>query len=111
MSIEISNREVLPPASSLTQEAIRRLRRNPVAVISGSLILLIVILALFAPLLARYNIDTRDPGHELMGPSASHWLGTDENGQDIFSRLLYGARASLMVGVVVEVIAVLIECL
>jgi peptide/nickel transport system permease protein len=74
------------------------LRRNPLATAGVFLVGLFVVLALFAPWLAP-----QDPAHidlptRLQAPSAHHWFGTDELGRDIFSRVVYGARISMLVG-------------
>jgi peptide/nickel transport system permease protein len=57
--------------------------------------------AVFAPLLAPYPYERQELARRLMGASAAHWMGYDELGRDIFSRLLYGARISLLVGIAV----------
>lgn len=62
--------------------------------------LFIILVALFAPLLTPYDPYVYDVIHGLQQPSASHWLGTDQNGVDILTQLLYGTRISLMVGIV-----------
>lgn len=85
-----------------------RLRRNPAAVISGTVILLLVITALVGPLVAPYAYDQEDRGSLLASPSTRHLLGTDSHGMDTMSRVIYGARVSLAVGLVVELIEVLI---
>jgi peptide/nickel transport system permease protein len=87
------------------REAWKRLRRDPVAIIGFVLIAFFVLVALFAPLLAPYAPDAQ-PGAgtitptNIPGPSAEHWFGLDELGRDEFSRVVYGARQSLLVGVV-----------
>ena len=90
--------------ASLRREAWRRLRRNPSAIVGASLIVVFVLVAVFAPLLAPYSpraCDLSDirPGF-IPGPSRAHWLGLDQNGCDELSRLIYGARYSLVIGVV-----------
>lgn len=77
----------------------RTLRHQPLAVIGLSLLTLFVIIALLAPFLAPYDPAAIDLYHRLAAPSQTHWFGTDELGRDIFSRILYGARLSLMVAV------------
>ena len=90
--------------SGLWREAFRRLVRNPSAIVGFVLVLAFVIAAVFAPQLAP-----RDPlKTDLIavadgccpGPSSEHWLGVDLLGRDMFSRILYGARYSLLIGVV-----------
>ena len=89
---------------SRTRQAFRELRRNPTAILGFVLITLFVLVALFAPLLAPYDPTSGDLKNitlnSIPGPSADHWLGLDTQGRDELSRILYGARASLLVGVV-----------
>jgi len=73
--------------------------------LSGSIILVAVAVAVLAPLLAQHDPYKVYPGQVLKGPSAQHWLGTDELGRSTASRLLYGARASLQVAFFAVVIA------
>ncbi len=98
------------PSTSPGAEAWRRLRRNPVAVVCGLYIALLLFVALFASSLAPYAYDAMDTKYGTLPapPDAHHLLGRDNLGQDVFSRLLYGARISLSVSVVVVVIEALI---
>ena len=68
-------------------------------------VLLVVILAVFAPLIARYDVAQMHARSRLQGPSAAFWFGTDNFGRDVFSRIVYGARVSLVVGIVAVGIA------
>lgn len=92
------------PAGGMWRDAFRRLLRNPAAVVGAVLVLLFVFVALFAPLLAPYAPDDANLGairpSFVPGPSAEHWLGLDTQGRDELSRLIYGARQSLIVAVV-----------
>jgi peptide/nickel transport system permease protein len=75
-----------------------RRRRLPTALIAGGTVLGIIVgLAVFAPLVTSYNPTTQDLTNILAGPSAAHWLGTDQLGRDVWSRLVYGARTDLFV--------------
>jgi peptide/nickel transport system permease protein len=91
--------------SSLGRDAWRRLRRDPMAITGAVLVLLFLVVALAAPLIAPYS-PTETPGlgtvtpTTIPGPSAEHWFGLDNLGRDEFSRIVYGARQSLIVGVV-----------
>ena len=71
------------------------------AYIGIAIAVLVTLAAIFAPLLATHAIDAQNLGTRLLPPSAEHWFGTDALGQDIYSRILFGARISLMVGVTV----------
>ncbi len=77
-------------------------RRNPLAMAGLLVILLLIVLSLLAPVLAPYDPGVQDLGNRLARPSAAHWLGTDELGRDVYSRLLYGGRITL--GMVVAVV-------
>lgn len=78
---------------------LRRLLRNPAAVFGLVVVTLVVAMAVFAPLLAPYDPNDQDLLMRLQGPSAEHWLGTDDFGRDQLSRLIYGARVSLVAAV------------
>ena len=79
----------------------RRLaRENKTAVISFVVIVLMILAAVLAPFLTPYEENDMDLLHRLSPPSAEHLLGTDEGGRDVLTRLLYGARVSLLIGVV-----------
>lgn len=93
-------------SKTLYQDAWRRLKKNKVAMVSLFCILVIALVALFAHWVAPYDPYTTDPYNKLMKPCAEHLCGTDDLGRDIFSRIIYGARVSLLVGVVCEAIAV-----
>ena len=88
----------------LTRDALRRMRRNPTAIVGLVLISLFVLVAIFAPLLAPFDpkfqrLDLIRPG-QVPGPSREFLLGLDALGRDELSRIIYGARYSLLIGVV-----------
>ena len=85
-----------------------RARGNP-AIIAGTIICAILVaLALFAPWIAPYDPNKQMLGTQLADPSAKHWLGLDSFGRDVLSRIIWGARISLWVGVVATLAAMLI---
>ena len=91
----------------------KELARQPAALFGLAIVVLVVILALAAPLIAPYSPDEQMfDGLTLegapIGPGAQFWLGTDTLGRDLFSRLLYGARTSLVIGIVANGVAVAI---
>lgn len=92
--------------SNIYRDAWRRLRKNKLAMLSLAVIILFVLMAIFAPFIAPYDPYAQDLTQKVAKPSARHWLGTDKLGRDILSRLIYGARVSLSVGLVCEAIAV-----
>jgi peptide/nickel transport system permease protein len=79
------------------KKAFRRFRKNGLAMAGLVVILLFLFAAIFGPMLAPYDFLEQDLVSALQGPSLKHWLGTDELGRDIFSRLLYGARTAALV--------------
>ncbi len=96
---------------SLWQDALRRLLHNKAAVVSMILLGIIVILAIFAPFLSPWAFDDPDWGYDFPGApnmEMKHWFGTDGNGRDLFVRTLFGARISLMVGVIATTVSLLI---
>jgi peptide/nickel transport system permease protein len=93
---------------SLTSRTIHTLLKNRLAVLGGSLVLLVFILSILAPLVAPHNPSTIDIKNILVGPSLSHPLGTDDLGRDVLSRMLWGGRISLEVGFVAVGIATII---
>jgi peptide/nickel transport system permease protein len=92
------------PPSGLWRDAWSRLRRNPGAIVGFAFLLLFVFVAVFAPLIARHG--PLDQHLALIrngccpGPSSAHWLGVDRLGRDEYARIVYGARYSLLIGVV-----------
>lgn len=91
------------------KEKLRRLaRNNKPAVVSAVLILLIILAAVFAPLVAPYGYAEQDLVNRLKAPSDAHILGTDELGRDVLSRLIYGARLSMVIGIVPTTISMII---
>ena len=93
---------------SLWTDAFNRLARNKLAVAGGVIVLLMIIIALFAPLIAPYSPSQQNYSVILQPPSTSYIMGTDLLGRDIFSRLVYGARISLSVGIFTQIIILLI---
>ncbi len=72
--------------------------RNRTASVGGVLAVLIVLVAIFAPLLSPYDPLAQDASARLAGSSAAHWLGTDDFGRDVLSRIIWGSRVSLIIG-------------
>ena len=81
---------------------LRRLARDRAALLGLVLILVLVLAAVFAPVLATHPDDVFElhPAKRLRAPGADHWLGTDRMGSDVYSRLLFGARITLLIGVI-----------
>jgi ABC-type dipeptide/oligopeptide/nickel transport system permease subunit len=86
----------------------RRFRHHPPALVGLGIILTFVLLAVFAPLISPYDPVAQDLSSAVQGPSASHWFGTDQLGRDVATRLMYGTRISLLIGVLAVLIGLLI---
>ncbi|MGI6056077.1 MAG: ABC transporter permease [Bilifractor sp.] len=78
-------------------EAWKRFRRNPTALAGLIIVIALIVIAIFAPLIAPYNYQAQDYTAMMQKPSAVHLFGTDQFGRDIFSRCIYGARYSLLI--------------
>lgn len=86
-------------SSSLFAEFWKKFRKQKMAMLAGSLLILLFVVALLGPAISPYPMDAPDYDHLLALPSLSHWAGTDEFGRDVFSRILAGTRISLAVGI------------
>ena len=109
MSEQISVKQPMPgpekPEQDMKNESISpwreaywQLRKNKLALTGLGIITFFILLAVFGPLLTSRGFETMDASVRLLPPSADHWFGTDYSGRDIFTRIVYGARVSLMVG-------------
>jgi len=104
---------ITPPDAAMPRgKALRRgLAANPLLTVGGALVLLIVLVAIVAPLIVPFPGDAGTATHPfevLKAPSAAHWFGTDNVGRDLFSRVLFGARVSPVIAMIVLVIACLV---
>lgn len=89
---------IVRPSVSYWKDVFRRIRSDKVAVISFTFILLISLMAIFAPMLCQYGYDTTSMGNGNLSPSGEHWFGTDSLGRDLWARVWVGARISLLIG-------------
>lgn len=89
-------------------DAWRRLIRNRPAILGMAIIILLLVMAAFAPVIAPYGYDEMDVMNMLKGPSALHWFGTDNLGRDMLSRCIYGARITLPIAMFTVVVAILL---
>jgi len=84
------------------------MHKNALAIFGGSIVLILVLVAIFAPYVATDDPTAIDIKNALLGPSAGHILGTDQLGRDIFSRIVYGSRVSLSIGLIAVGLAAVI---
>jgi peptide/nickel transport system permease protein len=106
LQVRVPVSTVVAPALK-TNQLWRRLGQNELTLAGGLMLALVAFAAIFAPVLAPFDPLEMNPPHLLEAPSVSHWLGTDEFGRDILSRVIWGARISLYVGSIAVSIAVL----
>ncbi|MEQ1785879.1 MAG: ABC transporter permease [Acidimicrobiales bacterium] len=98
----------LGAARPLRSDVWRRFKRNRLAMVGLAMIIILVLVAIFAPLIATHDIDERDSSAFRAAPSTDHFFGTDTIGLDVFSRVVYGARVSLKIGISATAIALVI---
>jgi oligopeptide transport system permease protein len=95
-------------SKSLWSDAWKRLKKNRGATVSLYLIIAICLVAIFAPWIAPYSFATQNIDRALMGPNDLNWLGTDSLGRDLYSRIIYGARMSMAVGIFTAIFSLLV---
>jgi len=83
-------------------------RRHPMAIVGGVILVVMIVVALFAPWLGTIDPEAVSPIKRLKPPSSAHWFGTDMLGRDVYSRVVYGARISLIVGLAVAMLSTLL---
>lgn len=102
----VGNQQPAEQPASLWSDAWARLRANRIAMVGLACIIVLVLIAVFGPWLTPYDFLTQSLDARNLPPSASHWLGTDELGRDVASRVIYGARTAFLVAIVVTAISV-----
>lgn len=90
----------MPKQQGPVMEILERFTRNKLAMLGLIILILLILSAVFADVLAPYGYDDQLVSRALQGPSSQHWFGTDKFGRDQFSRVLYGGRISLRVGII-----------
>jgi peptide/nickel transport system permease protein len=100
--------DALPPHTGFLLGAMRRFRRNRLAMSGLVVITVFLLMAIFAPLFATHDPAAVAISERLAGPSVEHWFGTDNLGRDIYSRVVYGARVTMLVGLGMVSLALLI---
>ena len=86
--------------TALAPSAIIRSLKTPKGTLAGAWLVALLFMAVFAPLLTSYQYDVQNLKGAFAPPSADHWLGTDEFGRDLLTRIMYGARTSLSVSAI-----------
>jgi len=89
-----------PQAKSIWSDALQRLRRQPLSLFAGAILVILILTALFGPILSPYEANLIDMDNRFAPPSLAHPFGTDDFGRDILSRIMVGARVSLQVSII-----------
>nr|WP_196107718.1 MULTISPECIES: ABC transporter permease [unclassified Ochrobactrum] len=95
-------------SASFLRDTVRIFRRNRMAMTGLIIIVVLVLTAVFAPYISPHDPYRVDMNEQFLSPSFTHWLGTDNFGRDVLTRILYGARISLVVGIVPSFISLII---
>jgi oligopeptide transport system permease protein len=97
--------------ASLWHDAWLRLRKNKMAMLGGIVVIVLMVISFLAPLIAPYSYEAQDLSLSAVGPRAHHWFGTDTLGRDVLTRLLYGGRVSMAVGLAATAVSLVIGVL
>ncbi len=95
----------------LVEVIVRLIKEKPLGTVGGAIVLVLFLVGIFAPLIAPYGYNYQDAAARLQAPSAKYLLGTDNLGRDLLSRIIYGARISMIVGVCVPAISTVLTLL
>ncbi len=102
---------IVRPTITFAQDAWRRLRKNPIAIISIAVLVLLALMAIFGPTLCGRDYSQIVPIDKNLPPSAEHWFGTDMLGRDLFARVCVGARVSLLIALCCTVVQIVVGCI
>jgi peptide/nickel transport system permease protein len=108
VSIEEEAEAELAPDETLKEQIFSMFRHNKLALVSAIIILLFILLTIFAPLISPCDPNAQDMYNRASNPCEGHILGTDSLGRDVFTRMLYGGRVSLMVGLLPTLISMVL---
>ncbi|MDY0323881.1 MAG: ABC transporter permease [Candidatus Carbobacillus sp.] len=105
---KLDQERIARKSMSFWQDVFRRLRKNPVAMSALVFLIVLVMMAIFAPILSSHKFDDLNPTDKNLAPNAQYWFGTDDFGRDVWVRVWIGARISLFIAVVAALIDLLI---
>lgn len=104
VSMSTPSNAIVPRRRSPQIQLLQRVARNLPALLGAAVIFGVIIVAIFAPVIARYPYDQNDLSAVEQAPSAAHWFGTDALGRDMFSRVVWGARSAVFVVLMVSIV-------
>ncbi len=96
----INSESILRPSMTYWQDAWRRLKKNKVAMASLLVLILMAVMTIVGPMIAKFQFDAMNKGMENLSPNSTFWFGTDNLGRDLFARVWEGGRVSIMIGLV-----------
>jgi ABC-type dipeptide/oligopeptide/nickel transport system permease subunit len=100
--------DIVAPPSSFGKDIVTAYRRNRLAMLGAAIVLALFLMAILAPWLSPYDPLMIDLDIMTQAPSKAHWLGTDQFGRDLLTRILYGTRISLMIGIVPTLLSMIL---
>ncbi len=106
MSTAVAVPAIKAPSRSPSAIIVRKLLRRKLVLAGAAILMVVTLLALFAPWVTPYDPMAMKISDRMQSPSVAHWFGTDELGRDVFSRVVFGARYSLMIGALEVLISV-----
>ena len=102
---------VVRPNISYWKDAWRRLKKNPVAMGSLLILIVIILMSIFSPIIRKLDYETVVTANKNLSPNKEFWWGTDAMGRDLFTRVWIGARVSISIAIVATIIDVVVGCL
>jgi oligopeptide transport system permease protein len=108
VNVNTDGNTIARKSTTYWQDVWRRLKKHKLAMVGLVIIIILSVLAIFGPMLSPYSYSDQDLANANQPPSAEHWFGTDNLGRDLFTRVLYGARISLAIGLVTSIISFVI---
>jgi len=108
VNVNTDGNTIVRKSTTYWQDVWRRLKKHKLAMVGLVIIIILSVLAIFGPMLSPYSYSDQDLANANQPPSAEHWFGTDNLGRDLFTRVLYGARISLAIGLVTSIISFVI---
>lgn len=105
VNVNTDGNTIVRKSTTYWQDVWRRLKKHKLAMVGLVIIIILSVLAIFGPMLSPYSYSDQDLANANQPPSAEHWFGTDNLGRDLFTRVLYGARISLAIGLVTSIIS------
>lgn len=103
--------ELARPTITYWKDAWRRLKKNPIAMVSLGILVILGIMVVIGPFIRGYDFTSINAADKNLEPNSRYWFGTDNLGRDLFSRVWYGARASILVALVCTGIQIIVGCL